>query len=34
MIDDSKVVQYAALGVVATFLFIGILLIVALDGMN
>ena len=34
MLDENEVIQYAALGAVATFLFIGVLLIVAIDGMN
>lgn len=34
MIDETKIVQYVAMGVVATFLFIGLLLVVAIDGMN
>lgn len=34
MLDENEVIQYAALGMVATFLFIGVLLIVAIDGMN
>ena len=34
MLDEMKVVQYVALGFVATFMVIGVLLIVALDGMN
>ena len=33
-LDETEIVQYFALGVVATFLFIGVLLIVAIDGMN
>lgn len=34
MLDENETVQYFAMGVVATFLFIGVLLIVAIDGMN
>ena len=34
MLDETKTIQYLALGAVATALFIGVLLIVALDGMN
>ena len=33
-LDETEIVQYLALGFVATFLFIGVLLIVAIDGMN
>jgi len=33
-LDETEIVQYVALGAVATFLFIGVLLIVAIDGMN
>ena len=34
MLDETKTIQYLALGAVATALVIGLLLIVALDGMN
>lgn len=34
MLDDLKIAQYLALGAVATGLFVGLLLIVAIDGMN
>ena len=34
MLDESKIIQYVALGAVAIGLFIGLLLIVAIDGMN
>lgn len=34
MLDESKIVQYLALGAVSVALFIGVLLIVAIDGMN
>lgn len=34
MLDETKIVQYVAMGVVATFLFIGLLLVIAIDGMN
>lgn len=34
MLDETKVMQYAALGMVATFAFIGTLLWIAIDGMN
>jgi len=34
MLSEEETVQYFAMGVVATFLFIGVLLIVAIDGMN
>ena len=34
MLSEEETVQYFALGVVTTFLFIGVLLIVAIDGMN
>ena len=33
-LDETEIVQYLALGFVATVLFIGVLLIVAIDGMN
>lgn len=34
MLDDLKVAQYLALGAVAAGLFIGVLLIAAIDGMT
>lgn len=34
MLDDLKIVQYLALSAVVTGLGIGLLLIVAIDGMN
>lgn len=34
MLDENETIQYLALGAVSTFLFIGVLLIVAIDGMN
>ena len=33
-LDETEIIQYFALGVVATFSFIGVLLFVAIDGMN
>ena len=34
MLDESKVVQYVALGMVATFAFIGTLLWIVIDWTN
>lgn len=34
MLDDMKIAQYLAMGAVSVALFIGVLLIVAIDGMN
>ena len=34
MMDETKVMQYAALGMVATFLFIGTLLWIVIDWTN
>ena len=34
MMDETKVMQYVALGMVATFAFVGTMLFLAIDGMN
>lgn len=34
MLDENEIMQYVALGMVATFGFIGTLLWIAIDGMN
>jgi hypothetical protein len=34
MIDETKMMQYVALGMVATFLFVGGMLFLAIDGIN
>jgi hypothetical protein len=34
MMDEIKMMQYVALGMVASFLFVGTMLFLAIDGMN
>jgi hypothetical protein len=34
MTDETKIMQYVAIGMVATFAFVGTMLWLAIDGMN